>query len=425
MMKVNQLPLFMLLVSFFVFLLIPTFSFPEEKVLGEDLKGILEYARKENPEIRAYRERVNSFEAKARYAGMLDDPTLKVEFEDIPKENPFPINSKAEITRYTITQMFPFPGKLGLMEKMAKKESLMTGEELRKKEIEIFTMVKMAYFEYYYISRAIGIMREVKDIISNLEKIAGIRYSTGLVPQQDIIKAQVEISMITNELITMESEKRILQSRLNTLLNRPIKDYLADPKKLDFKMTIPEVNELSWKALGRNPMIRAMEYNIEARDADRDLAKRNFFPDFMLGVAPVMKMERFSSWDFMVSLNIPLWWKKYDYRLNEAKANLNSSKARLEGIKNQVSFEISQAYIKIETSKRVIELYETGILPQTRLSFESALINYQTGKVDFLTLLENQRSLKKTMLEHLRVLVDYRVRMAELEKMVGEDIIDN
>ncbi|MEK6693130.1 MAG: TolC family protein [Nitrospirota bacterium] len=409
------------LITFFI----PASSFSEESLLGENLKGILEYAKKENPEIRAYRERVNAFEAKANYAGILDDPSLKIEFGDIPRDDPFPITGKAEMTRYTITQMFPFPGKLSLMEKMAKKEASMAGEEFRDKEIEILTMVKMVYFEYYYINRALGIMKEVKDIISELEKIAGIRYSTGLVPQQDIIKAQVEISMITNELITMESEKKILKARLNTLLNRPATTSLAAPGDVTFKYPIPESVELAEKALKRNPMIKAMEYNIKAQDAGKVLAERNYYPDFMLGIAPVQRMERFSSWDFMVGLNIPIWWKKYDYRLGEARANLNSSKARLDSIKNQVSFEISQAYIKVETSKRVIELYETGIIPQARLSLESALINYQTGKVDFLTLLENQRILKKTMLEHLRAVVDFRMKVAELERAVGEDIIEN
>lgn len=406
-------------------ILLPLSSFSEERTLGEDLKGILEYAKKENPEIRAYRERFNAFEAKALYAGILDDPTFKIEFGDIPRDNPFPITGKAEMTRYSITQMFPFPGKLSLMEKMAKKEASMTGEELRDKEIEILTMVKMAYFDYYYINRAIGITKEIKGIVSDLEKIAGIRYSTGLVPQQDLIKAQVEISMISNELITMESEKKILQARLNTLLNRSSTDYLEDPRDLVLKPSIPEIREITERALKRNPMIRAMEYNIDAQDANRDLAKRNYYPDFMLGIAPIQKMDRFSSWDVMISLNIPLWWKKYDYRLKEAMASLNSSKSRLDGLKNQVSFELNQAYIKVETARRVIELYETGILPQARLSFESALINYETGKVDFLTLLENQRVLKKTRIEHLRALVDYRVRVADLERVVGEDVIEN
>jgi len=408
-----------------VLLLIPLFSFSEEILLGEDLKGILEYARKENPEIKAYRERVSAFGEKAKYAGILDDPTLKIEFEDLPKDNPFPNPNRAEMTRYTISQMFPFPGKLSLMEKMAKKEASMTGEELRDKEIEILTMIKMAYFDYYYTDRAIIITREIRDLLLNLERIAEIRYSTGLVPQQDIIKAQVELSMITNELITMESEKKILQARLNSLLNRPPTAPLADPKELVLKPPIPEIEALTERSLKRNPMIKAMQYNIESRESNRDLAKLNYYPDFMLGIAPIQRMEKFSSWDVMIGLNIPLWWKKYDYRLREAVANLNSSKERLDNLKNQVSFEVSQAYIKVETAKRIIELYETGLLPQARLSFESSLINYQTGKIDFLTLLENQRTLKKTRVEYLRALVDYRVRVAELERAVGEDLVEN
>lgn len=424
-MRTSGLFPFDLLISILILLSIPLSSFSEEKNLGEDLKGVLEYAKRENPEIKAYRERFNAFEAKARYAGILDDPIFKIEFGDIPRDDPFPITGKAEMTRYSITQMFPFPGKLSLMEKMAKKEASMTGEELRDKEIEILTMVKMAYFDYYYIVRAIDITKEIKDLLSDLERIAGIRYSTGLVPQQDLIKAQVELSMITNELITMESEKKVLQARLNTLLNRPPSAPLSDPGDLFLKPSIPEMKELIEKSLKRNPMIKVIEYNIEAQDANRDLAKRNYYPDFMFEIAPIQRMERLSSWDVMIGINIPLWWKKYDYRLREARANLNSSKERLNNLKNQVLFEINQTYIKVETSKKIIELYETGILPQARLSFESALINYQTGKVDFLTLLENERVLKKTRLEHLRALVDHRMRVAELERVVGEDIVEN
>jgi outer membrane protein TolC len=407
-----------------IFLLLPISSFSEEVPLGEELKGVLEYAKKENLEIKAFTERVSAFEEKAKYAGILDDPTFKVEFEDLPKDNPISLG-QAEMTRYTLSQMFPFPGKLSLMEKMAKREASMTGEELRDKVIEILTMVKMAYFDYYYISRAIEVTKEIKDLLTDLERITGIRYSAGLVPQQDLIKAQVELSMIANELITMESEKKILYVRLNTLLNRPPGAPLAEPKELVLKPPIPERAELTERALKRNPMLVATQYNIEVQESNRDLAKLNYYPDFMLGIAPIQKMDRFSSWDVMVSLNIPLWYKKYDYRLKEAVANLNSSKARLDNLKNQVSFEINQAYIKVETAERIIGLYETGLLPQARLSFESALINYQTGKVDFLTLLENQRVLKKTRIEHLRALVDYRIRVAELERVVGEDLIQN
>jgi len=98
------------------------------------------------------------------------------------------------------------------------------------------------------------------------------------------------------------------------------------------------MKELVEMSLKRNPMIKAIEYNIEAQDANRDLAKLNFFPDFMLGIAPIQRMEKLSSWDVMVSLNIPLWWKKYDYRLKEAVANLNSSKERLNNLKESGLF---------------------------------------------------------------------------------------
>ncbi|MDO8426047.1 MAG: TolC family protein, partial [Deltaproteobacteria bacterium] len=179
------------------------------------LSELLSEARENNPELKAYGERIKARQARAGSEGRLDDPTLKIEMEDLPKDNPLNIApGNAMLTRYTISQMFPFPGKLSLKEKIALKEARTAISELNAKELEVSAMVKEAYFEYAYLSESIRKTGEIRDILSYMAEIAGTRYSTGQVSQQDVIKVNFETSMLTNDLITLEAEKGIAAARL-------------------------------------------------------------------------------------------------------------------------------------------------------------------------------------------------------------------
>ena len=137
-------------------------AFAQETV---SLSSLIEEAKKNNPEILAYQKRVKAKEHRAKVEGILDDPQLKVEIEDIPKDKPFNLGDSMQ-TRYTFSQMLPFPGKLSLRQKAALKEVLMAASEAKNKEIEVITMLKQAYFDYAYILESIKITKEVKNILN-------------------------------------------------------------------------------------------------------------------------------------------------------------------------------------------------------------------------------------------------------------------
>ena len=182
------------------------------------------------------------------------------------------------------------------------------------------------------------------------------------------------------------------------------------------------VEELIKRAIDKNPRLRAMAYEIEAQEAMVSLAARNYYPDLMLGIGLIRREGRFDSWDLMASINIPLWLSKYNNQVREAKANRDVSASRLKAEKNLKTFEVREAVIKVERAERVRRLYETGLLPQAELYFSSTLSGYQTGKVNLLTLLDNERLIKKTKIEYLRSIVDYNKGIASLEKVMGGEI---
>lgn len=396
----------------------PPLLFAQEPL---SLQALVEEVRERNPEIHALRNRVQAKEFKAKAEGLLDDPTFKVEIEDIPIERPLNMGDSMQ-TRYSFGQMLPFPGKLSLKERIALKEALIAEAEAREKELEVIGMLKEAYYEYAFIVESIKITREIKDVLENVLRNAEVRYSLGQMSQQDVIKAQMEISILVNDILTLEAEKDVTQARLNALLNRDTPSLLPEPEEIPRERIDMSAEELIKMAIDKNPRVRAMAYEIEAQEAMVSLADRNYYPDLMLGIGLIRRDGRFDSWDLMASINIPLWIGKYNNQVREAKANRDVSASRLKAEKNLKGFEVREAVIKVERADRVRRLYETGLLPQSELYFASTLSGYQTGKANLLTLLDNERLLKKTKIEYLRSIVDYNKGIASLEKVMGGEI---
>ena len=397
---------------------IPVPAFAQETTF---LSSLIDEARRNNPEILAYQKRVKAKEHRAKVEGALDDPQLKVEVMDIPGDKPFNLSDSMQ-TRYTFNQMLPFPGKLSLKQKAAMKEVLMVASEAQNKELEIVAMLKATYFDYAFLVESIKITKEIKEILSQIADIAGARYGANLASQQDVIKSQVELTMLQNELISLEAEKDVVVARINSILNQDTATPLGKPEDIKTYKASIKLDDLIKTAIEKAPALKAMEYDIQARDVDIELNKKNYYPDFMVGVAPIQRNGRFDAYDVMFGVNIPLWWGKYDNQVSEARANAEILRAEFKAEQNIKTFEVREAAINVAAADRIRTVYETSLLPQADISFQSAMASYQTGKIDFLSMLDSERALKKTRIEYIKSVVEYRKNVAFLEKAVGGDL---
>lgn len=414
----------LLLTSCFLLLTSLLISLPVFAQETLSLRGLIEEAKNNNPELQALRRNIKAKEAKARAEGVLDDPSFRIEMMDLSKENPFPTPGNAMQTKYGISQMFPYPGKRSLQKDIALKEVLMAEVEVKVRELEIVTMVKDAYYEYLLLSESIKIVKEIKTLLSNMMEIAKIKYATGQASQQDVIKAQVELTMLINEITELEAEREVVQAGLKALLNRSQETPLSDPPAIPQKKADIKVEELTEKALAINPALQKMRYEIEANQIGVELARKNYYPDFMVDIAPIQRDGRFDAWDAMFQINIPIWQRKYDSQVTEAQSSVEAGQYKLRAEENIRSAEVKEGIVKVESADRIRTLYETSLLPQVELSFDSALKNYQTGKIDFLTLLDTERVLRKTRIDYIGSLVTYYKRIASLEGVVGAEILE-
>ena len=398
--------------------LLSSVAFAQETIT---LSSLIDEARRNNPEILAYQKRVKAKEHRAKVEGALDDPQLKVEVMDIPGDKPFNLSDSMQ-TRYTFNQMLPFPGKLSLKQKAAMKEVLMVASEAQNKELEIVAMLKATYFDYAFLVESIKITKEIKEILSQIADIAGARYGANLASQQDVIKSQVELTMLQNELISLEAGKDVVVARINSILNQDTAAPLGKPEDIKTYKAGIKLDDLIKTAIEKAPALKAMEYDIQARDVDIELNKKNYYPDFMVGVAPIQRNGRFDAYDVMFGVNIPLWWGKYDNQVSEARANAEILRAEFKAEQNIKTFEVREAAINVAAADRIRTVYETSLLPQADISFQSAMASYQTGKIDFLSMLDSERALKKTRIEYIKSVVEYRKNVAFLEKAVGGDL---
>lgn len=387
------------------------------------LAELVAEAAANNPELRSMREAVTAREAGARAEGGFEDPSFKIERMGVPTDN---IKSSGQgnamQTRYTLSQAFPFPGKLALKEKAAMKGAAATRSDLAAKALDVAALVKEAYFDYAYLEASDGINAEVRLLLADMAKVAETRYSTGLSPQQDVIRVQIEEAMLTGEALTISAGKEAIAARLKYIVGRQ-QDALLDinDATLAQERVTFSVDELIKKAAVNNPQITSRVSLVEAAEAAAELSRKAYYPDMMAGAGPVQTADKFDSYDVMLQINIPIWFGKYDLRSQEASADAASMRSMLMAERNLKAYEIKQAAIEVQTAEKMLDLYSTGILPQTQMSFESGLKNYQSGKVDFLTLIESERILKATRLEYLKTLLEYRKKVAALERAVGED----
>jgi len=390
-------------------------NLPAEKL---NLREIIEIALQENPELRAAQKSWDAAKAKIPQAKDFADPNFGVMFNRVPGGGADIIDPNASM--YQISQMLPFPGKRGLKEKIAKKGAEIAKEKYEAKKLDITSRVKMAYYNLYMAYKTIEINEENVKLRRHFLEVAQTKYATGQVPQHDVIKAQIELVKLVNEGLTLQQQKETAEAALNILLNRQPQSPLGVPDDFELKPFNYTLEGLQQIALERRPDLKSSRIAIEKNEAAYALAKRNYYPNFMLMFERMPGQRGSGSWNAMVGINVPLFFKdKYDYKIKETQANIEVAKASYEKMRNMASFEIKDLLVKLQTAQRLENLLRTTHIPLAEQGLKAAETGYTAGTVDFLNLVESERVLFNFKLQHYRALTNVQKLRAQLEKAVG------
>lgn len=399
-----------------------------EDILGDNLQGLLSYARGQSRELEAMRQEANAAAQRIGPAGALPDPVLRVELMNINNygtgDSTSLLPSKVGETKYTFMQSLPLWGKRSLKRDAAAADARQADARTDAAWSELAARIKATYAEYY---RAVGnehISRDVLGLMSRLEKVSQARYGGGLTGQSDVIRAQLEQTAMRTELITLDSEKRQIKARLNALLARDSSAPLADPLALRPVPALATVDTvpLAERAQAHNPQIQAELARVIAAQSNRDLTHRNRYPDLTVGVAPSQMGSRITTWGVMVEMNIPLQQESRRSQEREAEAMVAATRSRTEALQHQLMGDLAVNLSGLEAARSTEVLVKTQLLPQSELGLKSALAAYENGKGEFSMLLDAQRQIRKARQEILKSQVEAQMRLAEIERIVGEDL---
>jgi len=329
-----------------------------------------------------------------------------------------------------VSQRIPFPVKLYARGREASHAAAAVYEVYRATLLQLVADVHQAYYMLYFADRAIELTTTSRNLLRDLRSIAVRKYEAGKVPQQDVLRAQVELANLENELVTLRQRRGTARARLNSLMA-----YRVD-------MTVPQTNPiqpqnievaldalLSTAAI-ENPEIAAARERIERARASLTLANLEYVPDLTVGyqytdisktgLSPVADGQ--DNWQLNFGITLPIWLERLSAGHEQATAQLHASRDALADVEDTTAFRIEEALLEVDTEQRLVELFGKVIIPEARQTLDATVSAYRAGQVDFLTFIENWRRLLDFEISYERSLSSFEQALAELERLIGKPL---
>jgi outer membrane protein TolC len=318
----------------------------------------------------------------------------------------------------------PWAGKRDLRREVAGAGATEANARTRAGWIDLATRIKLTYAQHHVHLLSIRYTKENLDLMRRVADIARTRYASGFGSQQDALRAQSEIIAMETDLAMLEGESAQASARMRALLGRPENVKLRPPENL---RTLPPVAKLTLPVLedrlrANNPQLAAADARIAGAEKTRELVELNRYPDVTLGVSPTQTRNRVSQWELMFEINIPLQRDSRRAQEREAELNLEAARLRRQSELNLALAELGQSVAGLEVAQRLESLVVGGLLPQAEVNLNAALAAYETGRADFAAVLDAHRQLRRARTELVKARGDQQVRLAEIEKMVGEEL---
>ena len=378
-----------------------------------------------NPEIEVAARKLASAQAHVPAAGALDDPSAMYRGWSVPLEKPWDYNQAQNM--FSISQTFPGAGKRALRTNVAELDAAEMKADLEQVRLEVRVRAHKAFDDLLRAEDELRIHDQHVGIARQAIAAARIKYAVGKVPQQDMLKAEVALTQLTEHMIRFEQDADLARAELNTLLRRDPSAPLSVSGDLAVLAPLPAVEKLEAAAVEARPDLAALREAAERSRKEQALAKKAYAPDFTVS-GGYMLMAPGSSFrnNYMVegSMNLP-WLNrhKHDAEIAESTARATEQDAELDALRNMAFGQIQEARVQAQAAQRMAHLYHDELRPQAEATLESSVIAYENDKTDFLDLLDSQMTLIDIDLAWLQSEADFDARMADLELAAGTTLV--
>ena len=389
------------------------------------LNAAIDEALQRNPTLIALRgqfEAVRQRPAQERY---LMPPTFEAQIWQWPVTTVNPLNTNMYM--FTVQQELPGRGKRSLRATLAEKDVEVASAEIAIRARNVIKEVARAYADIALARKAIDIHLESVGLLRQFADVSTVKYAAGRSPQQDVLKAVLELSKLHEDLVMHEESVATAAARLNTLVDRdpqtPI-GPLAEPRA---EVTLPASEELQRLAVERQPELRVAKLGVERAQAALAVVNREYRPDFFVGGGYMLMPREAGAWTASMGVtwpNAPWSRGRLDARKAEATAEIEAAAAKARAVEREIRLAVHEAYVRAVAAGQRASLLRSSVVPQSEHTLEVSRVAYQTDRVDFLALIDNQRALLDAQLDYYRALSDRELALADLSRAVGVDVLE-
>lgn len=377
-----------------------------------------------NPEIAVAARRAAMVESRVPAAGALDDPQAMYRGWGVPLRQPWNYNQAQNM--FMITQDLPGLGKRSLRAGIANSEAAEAKDELAVVRLRVRVDVRKAFYGMLEAQDELRIHDEHLAIAKQAIAAARIRYTAGQVPQQDLLKAQLELTRLAEHMIRFDRDAEVARARLNTLMGRDPATPLRIAGDYGVAGKLPSEKSLEQQALEVRPDLKQAEEAAAKSRQQQSLAKKAYVPDFSVS-AGYMLMPPSSAMrnTYMVEGSMSLPWldrRKHDAEIATAAAAVSEQDAELAALRARAFGQIKESLAEAEAAQKFAALYQNSLRPQAEATLHAAVIAYENNQTDFLNLLDSQMQVIDIDVAWLQALADFNSRLADLEMAVGAPI---
>ncbi|MBV6520377.1 MAG: hypothetical protein MNPFHGCM_00483 [Gemmatimonadaceae bacterium] len=400
------------------------------------------YARvtRENARVKAAGAQVRAAHARTPGAKRPPDPQLQLGFMNYSLPSLTPM-APVGMVQLQLMQMVPLGGKLGLAGRSLAAQASAIEERARDVVWELRSQTAMAFYDLYAIDRQLSVSRETLLLLQDIKRTAESMYRVGEGRQADVLRAQVEIARMAEDTARMRAMRRTMVARIAALANDSTERDYDGPVRPQFPDTIPGKSWLVSLAIRERPMVRAGVQDVRAADAAAELARRELIPDLQIGAVygqrrgtmtdtdasgePMTRSATERMGSLMIGASIPIFARDRQLKMREESNAMRAmADADLVAMRAETRGRVDEAYASLMRARHLAALYRSTVLPQAEATVASAMSSYRVGRVDFMTLLDDQMTVNRYRQELFVLEADEGKAWADLEMLTARDLLD-
>ncbi|MFO7557445.1 MAG: TolC family protein [Desulfobacterales bacterium] len=393
------------------------------------LSELIEEGLSQNRELQSIELKAAGLRAEVSVAGALNDPVVGIGLLNVPTDS-FSFSQEPMTQKQLfIAQKIPWFGKLDLKSQEAalmadRQEALLTARRL-----SLARQIADTYYQLGIIEINLDINHRLMEMVKQLIQVSETRYSSGKGLQQDVLQAQVELSNLLDEKLTLDKNRRTIEDRMNELLNRETFSPVAPPEKPDEPELTLNVISLQKMALKQNPWLKAKQAEVDQALVAVKLAEKDYWPDMDFKIAYGQRSENAAGQDLpdflsaSAAMNIPLWQKtRQNKKLSASRSRREAASKEYRNLAIRLPHQVDALAGEIESLTKNYYFFKDALTMQAEQWARSSMSAYEVGKVEFNTMITARIRLLRIELKTATYLYRIYQKRAELEEIIGRPL---